>query len=413
MAFDRGAANGTGASDKASITARWTTTRRALKRSRFGLRHAIRGRLTDEHGKGIGGARVELAATVLARGARAQGTGSARTRADGTYALTLPRTVSSRRLDVRYRSHVNDLTPAASATLQLRVTAGVRLAIAPRVAHRGTTIRLRGRLMAGPVPARGKLLELQARTKGHRWVTFRTIRTQALGRLHLAVPVPPRRAGHLPPARPRAGGLGLPVRDGLLQGADGPRPLIAGRGRARRARPRRAVRCGPYVPARRRPRRLQGDLSQWPSASSNPRTRSASSPSPSGARPGASSWASSSGPGSTRSPTTTWSPHYAKAVADLDEHDLSMLAAWHASLEVGHPIANRDFLVNVFPTLGDNRREALKIAAGFRGEEAFDAGVAEEQALDTVLPHLSRERSMELATECLELYLWDRLGSEN
>ena len=59
--------------------------------------------------------------------------------------------------------------------------------------------------------------------------------------------------------------------------------------------------------------------------------------------------------------------HYAKAVADLDEHDLSMLAAWHASLEVGHPIANREFLVNVFPSLGDNRREALKIAAGFRG----------------------------------------------
>jgi hypothetical protein len=105
--------------------------------------------------------------------------------------------------------------------------------------------------------------------------------------------------------------------------------------------------------------------------------------------------------------------HYAKAVADLDDHDLSMLAAWHASLEVGHPIANRDFLLHVFPTLGDNRREALKIAAGFRGEEAFDAGVAEDQALDTVLPHLSRERSMELASECLELYLWDRLGSEN
>jgi hypothetical protein len=105
--------------------------------------------------------------------------------------------------------------------------------------------------------------------------------------------------------------------------------------------------------------------------------------------------------------------HYAKAVADLDEHDLSMLAAWHASLEVGHPIANREFLVNVFPSRGDNRREALKIAAGFRGEEAFDAGVAEEEALDTVLPYLSRERSIELATECLELYLWDRLGSDN
>ena len=105
--------------------------------------------------------------------------------------------------------------------------------------------------------------------------------------------------------------------------------------------------------------------------------------------------------------------HYAKAVADLDEHDLSMLAAWHASLEVGHPIPNREFLVNVFPSLGDNRREALKIAAGFRGEEAFDAGVSEEEALDTVLPYLSRERSLVLVGECLDLYLWDRLGSDN
>ncbi len=33
--------------------------------------------------------------------------------------------------------------------------------------------------------------------------------------------------------------------------------------------------------------------------------------------------------------------HYAKAVADLDEHDLSMLAAWHASLEVGHRCPTR------------------------------------------------------------------------
>jgi hypothetical protein len=112
-------------------------------------------------------------------------------------------------------------------------------------------------------------------------------------------------------------------------------------------------------------------------------------------------------------PESDLASHYAKAVADLDENDLSMLAAWHASLEVGQPIANKEFLVNVFPSLGDNRREALKIAAGFRGEEAFEAGVAEEQALETVLPHLSRERSLELAAECLDLYLWDRLGSDN
>ena len=76
-------------------------------------------------------------------------------------------------------------------------------------------------------------------------------------------------------------------------------------------------------------------------------------------------------------------------------------------------MANKDFLIKAFRSLGDQRREALKIAAGFRGEEAFDAGVAEEEALETVLPYLSRERSIELASECIDLYLWDRLGSDN
>lgn len=112
-------------------------------------------------------------------------------------------------------------------------------------------------------------------------------------------------------------------------------------------------------------------------------------------------------------PDQELSVHYAKAVADLDEQDLHLLAAWHASLEVGQPIPNTEFLVGVFPSLGENRREALKIAAGFRGEEAFEAGVAEDEALDTVLPRLSRERAIELANECIRLYMWDRLGCEN
>src|SRR6478752_3307502 len=112
-------------------------------------------------------------------------------------------------------------------------------------------------------------------------------------------------------------------------------------------------------------------------------------------------------------PDQELSIHYAKALDDLDEDDLHLLAAWHASLEVGQPIPNTDFLVGVFPSLGENRREALKIAAGFRGEEAFQAGVSEEQALETVLPRLSRERAIALANECIQLYMWDRLGSEN
>src|SRR4029453_10000103 len=77
--------------------------------------------------------------------------------------------------------------------------------------------------------------------------------------------------------------------------------------------------------------------------------------------------------------------HYAKAISELDEHDISMLAAWHASMDVGVPIPNRDYLMGAFPALGQHRREALKLAAGFRGEEVVDSGLTEERALETVL----------------------------
>jgi hypothetical protein len=105
--------------------------------------------------------------------------------------------------------------------------------------------------------------------------------------------------------------------------------------------------------------------------------------------------------------------HYAKALSELDEHDISMLAAWHGSLEIGHPLPNRDFLMGAFDSLGENRREALKLAAGFRGEEAVDAGLTEDDALELVLEMLSPPRLMDLAVEAVDLYVWDRAGSEN
>jgi hypothetical protein len=105
--------------------------------------------------------------------------------------------------------------------------------------------------------------------------------------------------------------------------------------------------------------------------------------------------------------------HYARALSELDEHDLSMLAAWHGSLDVGPPVPSRDFLMGAFGSLGVHRREALKLAAGFRGEEAVDAGVTEERALETVIEWLSPPRLMELAVEAVDLYVWDRAGSDN
>jgi hypothetical protein len=181
-AIDRGAPNGRNATDDARLTAWWASNRGSLLRSRYGVRHVIRGRLTDRAGKSIGNARIELAATQSAKGARESlDKGGARTRPDGTWTLILPVDVSSRLLRFRYRSHANDTTPAATRTLRLRVRAGVRLSVTPQVAKRGKTIRLAGRLLGRPVPRVGKVLELQARTPGTAWVTFSTVRTRPGG----------------------------------------------------------------------------------------------------------------------------------------------------------------------------------------------------------------------------------------
>ena len=105
--------------------------------------------------------------------------------------------------------------------------------------------------------------------------------------------------------------------------------------------------------------------------------------------------------------------HYARAVSDLDHEDLSMLAAWHATLEVGTPVPSAEFLVGVFEGLGEHKRDVLKLAARFRGDEAFLAGVGEEEALDIVLPWLSAERLETLCSRALRIYVDDRLGGDN
>lgn len=106
--------------------------------------------------------------------------------------------------------------------------------------------------------------------------------------------------------------------------------------------------------------------------------------------------------------------HYAEAVRALDRDDLTVLAAWHASLEVGQPVANRDFLIGAYSALGmGHRREALRIAASFRSEEAFENGTSDEEMLETVLPWLPSQRMLELAAESMRIYVWDRIGSEN
>jgi hypothetical protein len=179
---ERGAANGENAADHARLTARWTRTRRPTLTSAYGRRNVIRGRLTTGSGTGIRNARIELLSAIDGRGGPPLDKGGARTRRDGRFTVILPANASSRTLVLRYRSHADETASIAEATLRIRVKAGVRLSVDPHVAARGHTVKLSGRLLGGPLPATGKVVELQAHSAGERWITFRTVRASRRGR---------------------------------------------------------------------------------------------------------------------------------------------------------------------------------------------------------------------------------------
>jgi hypothetical protein len=180
----RGAANGDGASDQARLTAHWGRRgNRTLLVSRFGRAHVVRGRLRTLEGAPIANASVDVISKTTAVNARELGKRNGpRTRGDGSWYLVLPRRVSSRDVTFRYRSHVNDTIPSATARVRLRVRAGLRLAIRPRVARRGQLIRFSGRLLGGPLPRGGKQIVLMARASRGAWVRFNVVRSGRSGR---------------------------------------------------------------------------------------------------------------------------------------------------------------------------------------------------------------------------------------
>jgi hypothetical protein len=180
----RGGANGDGASDQAALTAHWGKRgNRTHLVSRFGRTHVVRGRLRAADGAPIANAAIDVVSRTTAVNSRELGKRNGpRTRNDGSWYLVLPRGASSRDVSFRYRSHVNDTIPSASATVRLRVRAGLSLVIHPRIARRGQRIRFDGRLLGGPLPRGGKQIVLMARASRGAWVRFNVVRTGRQGR---------------------------------------------------------------------------------------------------------------------------------------------------------------------------------------------------------------------------------------
>ena len=180
----RGAANGDGASDLARLTAHWGRRgSRTLLVSKFGRRHVVRGRLRTTDGAPIANAAIDVVSKTTAVNARALAKRvGPTTGADGGWRVALPKGVSSRDVSFRYRSHVNDTIASATASVRLRVRAGLRLAIHPRRATQGQAIRFSGRLLGGPMPRGGKQVVLMARASRGAWVRFNVVRTDCAGR---------------------------------------------------------------------------------------------------------------------------------------------------------------------------------------------------------------------------------------
>ncbi len=155
---------------------RRVTVLRPSARVRFGRKIQITGRLLNGDGQGIGGAEVQ----VFSRSdvAPEQLVAVLRTNAAGRYSYTATGS-SSRTLRFSYAGSA--LILPAQREVRLNVPAVTSLRVSRRSVLNGDTVTFTGRVPALPIPAGGKLVELQVRLSG-RWQTFRTARSDQAGR---------------------------------------------------------------------------------------------------------------------------------------------------------------------------------------------------------------------------------------
>jgi hypothetical protein len=176
---DRGPLNGTGATETATLTARFPKGDRTARTVRYDKRVRVTGRLLNTSGLPISGAQLELVTTNRRPGARPVLRKTVSTAADGTFGLTT-RGRASRTLTIGWKAHLNDGFHAAAADLTLRTRAAATLRASTRSPLLGRRLTLHGRLRA---PARGVTVILQGRRPGaRRFTTFADTTTGRHGR---------------------------------------------------------------------------------------------------------------------------------------------------------------------------------------------------------------------------------------
>lgn len=179
---DPGPLNGTPAMSDARLRAQWQGRESSTRSVAYDGRPVITGQLTTPTGQPITGAFIRATITRRARNSPAFERNSLKTDSSGRFRWRMPRGVSSQSIRLSYHQRVFDMTPVATRTLRLDVAAGVRLRLDRKAVRRGQAVRLTGLVVGRPMPKLGKVVELQARNAGGRWITFKTVRSSKGGR---------------------------------------------------------------------------------------------------------------------------------------------------------------------------------------------------------------------------------------
>jgi hypothetical protein len=167
---DRGALNGTGATDTATVLVAFPHTKRTHRTLAFGRRVTVRGRLLNAFGNPIAGARVSLLTRDLRAGAPLVPRQSGVTGPGGDFSFRVAATASLL-LQFGWVERVNDVRFAASGYLTLRARAAASLHVSTRHPRLGHTLDLSGRIHG--VGRGGVTVLLQGRPRGAgRYQTF-------------------------------------------------------------------------------------------------------------------------------------------------------------------------------------------------------------------------------------------------
>ena len=144
---------------------------------RFGGRDRIAGTLANPDGQPVDGARVTVLAAADTRSAFAT-VGLVTTDRNGRFSYRIKGTRSR---VLRFRYSGSRRIRGSSRDVRLDVPAATTMRANPRSLLNGQLVSFDGRVRSGPVPATGKLIEIQAYFR-KRWRTISTTRSNLAGR---------------------------------------------------------------------------------------------------------------------------------------------------------------------------------------------------------------------------------------